>query len=207
MIDDKTYKLPDSNYNLNITDKKRIVMCNSFSINMNHYIGWTTRHNGRYKKTAHYTISLDGKIYEHINPKHTTELFNNTEFDNDTIYVVIENEGWLIEDLNHENCYINYVGNIYNRIDSVCEKKWRNKSFWSPYTEAQFNSAVYLIKHLMLSNNICGDIPVTNIKINSELERYGVLYRSNIDKTYTDLNPCWDFIKFRDKLIDYDKRA
>jgi len=205
MIDDKTYKLPNTNYNLNITDKKRIVMCNSFSVNMNHYVGWLTRNNGRYKKTAHYTISLDGLIYEHINFKFTTELLGETLFDNDTIYVVLENEGWLIKDLNIENSYINYVGNIYNRIDTVCQKKWRNKLFWAPYSEQQFNSSVHLIKHLMLVNNISGDVPITNIKINGEVDQYGVLYRSNIDGKYTDLNPCWDFINFKDKLIDYDK--
>jgi hypothetical protein len=172
---------------------------------MNHYTGWLTRNNGRYKKTAHYTISLDGLIYEHINPKYTTELLGETLFDNDTIYIVLENEGWLIKDLNIENSYINYVGNIYNRIDVVCQKKWRNKLFWAPYSEQQFNSSVHLIKHLMLVNNISGDVPITNIKINGQLDQYGVLYRSNIDGKYTDLNPCWDFINFKDKLIDYDK--
>jgi len=205
MIDDKTYKLPKSNYNLNITDKKRIVIYNSFSVNMNHYIGWLTRNNGSYKKTAHYTILLDGSIYEHINPKFTTELLGDTLFGNDTIYVVLENEGWLIKDLNVENGYINYVGNIYNRIDVVHQKKWRNKLFWAPYSEQQFNSSVHLIKQLMLDNNISGDVPITNVKINGEVDQYSILYRSNIDGKYTDLNPCWDFIKFKDKLIDYDK--
>ena len=148
MIDKETYKLQESHY-LNVeTTKKRIVIGNSFSIDMNHYNGWLNRYNGKYKKTSMYTITIDGKIYEHFNPKYSSEIIDKKDFDESTITILLENEGWLIKDLNDENRYITYVGNIYNRIDEVFVKKWRHNKYWSPYSQKQLDSTVYLINKL-----------------------------------------------------------
>ena len=126
MINKETYQLTDKQYSNVKTIKKRIVIGNSFSVDMNHYSGWLNRYNGKYKRTAMYTISLDGEIYEHFSPEYHSEIIGNKEFDESTITILLENEGWLIKDLNDENRYITYVGNIYNRIDEVFVKKWRH---------------------------------------------------------------------------------
>ena len=66
MINEEKYKLTEKNYYKIETDKKRIVIGNSFSANMDHYTGWLNRYNGGYKKTAMFTITLDGQIYKHF---------------------------------------------------------------------------------------------------------------------------------------------
>mgnify|MGYP000364457399 CR=1 FL=1 len=55
------------------------------------------------------------------------------------ITIVLENEGWLNKDLVSKNKYINYVGHIYNRTDSVIEKNWRGQKYWAPFTKEQIN--------------------------------------------------------------------
>ena len=39
-----------------------------------------------------------------------------------------------------------------------------------------------------------------NTKIDNLFDYTGVLYRSNLDKNYTDLNPSWVFDIFKEKL-------
>jgi hypothetical protein len=200
MIDKKTYKLEDVNY-LNVeTNKKRIIIGNSFSINMNHYNGWVNRYNGKYKKTAMYTISIDGKIYEHFNPKYYSEMIGNEDFDKSTITILLENEGWLIKDLNVENRYITYVGNIYNRIDEVFVKKWRHNNYWAPYTQKQIDSTILLVNKLCSEFGILKNVIHHNTKISDGYTYEGILYKSNLDTNFTDVNPSWDFVGIKEQI-------
>ena len=200
MIDKETYKLEDINY-LNVeTSKKRIVIGNSFSIDMNHYNGWVKRYNGKYKKTAMYTISIEGKIYEHFNPKYHSEIIGNKDFDESTITILLENEGWLIKDLNVKNRYITYVGNIYNRIDEIFVKKWRHNNYWAPYTQKQIDSTILLVNKLCDEFGILKNVVHHNTKISDGYSYEGILYKSNLDTNFTDVNPSWDFVEIKKQI-------
>lgn len=200
MINTKDYILPEKNFNKIETDKKRIVIGNSFSIDMNHYIGWLNRYNGSYKKTAAYTIKLDGTIYQHFDPKYYSIITNDEEFDKSTILIILENEGWLSKDLNNENKYITYNGNIYNRVDEVFIKKWRSNRYWAPYTQKQMESSVYLVNKLCDEFEISKNIINHNTKIYNGYNYEGVLYKSNLNNFYTDVNPSWDFLNFKEQI-------
>jgi len=200
MINDSTYTLPEKNYNKVETNKKRIVIGNSFSIDMQHYTGWLTKYNGKYKKTSAYTIDINGEIHQHFNPKYYSEVTGNNDFDESTILILIENEGWLIKDLNQENKYITYVGNIYNRADEVFVKKWRHNKYWAPYKQEQFDSLLGLLEELCNQFNIPKNVVPHNTKIYNGYSYEGVLYKGNLNKYFTDVNPSWDFLKIKDKL-------
>ncbi len=200
IIDKETYRLESTNYINEETVKNKIVIGNSFSTNMNHYVGWVTRYNGKYKKTANYTVTLDGKIYEHFNPTYYSNFTNNISFDKTIISVVLENEGWLIKDLNNENTYITNIGNIYNRTDDVVIRKWRSNKYWAPYSEKQLESTVKLINKLCDEFDIPMEVIAHNTKITKINDYKGVLYKSNLNNYFTDVNPSWDFINFKDKV-------
>jgi hypothetical protein len=200
MIDRDSYKLTKTNYIPIETDKKRIVIGNSFSVNMNHYTGWLIKYNGNFKRTTAYTIGIDGSIYEHFNPIYYSEIINNSEFDKSSISISIENEGWLIKDLNDENKYITYVGNIYNRTETVFIKKWRGNKYWAPYNEKQIDSLVLLINELCEQFNILKNVVPHNTKISNGHTYEGILYKSNLNSYFTDVSPSWDFITFKDKI-------
>jgi len=200
MINKNTYNLSEKNYISIETDKKRIVIGNSFSVNMDHYVGWLNRYNGNFKRTSPYTIGINGEIYEHFNPKYYSEIINNDDFDKSTISILIENEGWLIKDLNEENKYITYIGNIYNRTEEVFVKNWRGNKYWAPYNENQLNSLVLLINELCERFSIPKNVIPHNTKIKDGYKFDGILYRGNLNSYFTDVNPSWDFITFKDKI-------
>lgn len=200
IINKDTYKLGLTNYIHEETIKNKILIGNTFTTNMNHYVGWVTRYNGKYKKTANYTIKLDGTIYEHFNPKYYSNFTDDISFDKTIISIVLENEGWLIKDLNDENKYINNVGNIYNRVDDVIIRKWRSNKYWAPYSEKQLESTIKLINKLCIEFDIPLEVISHNTKINKVNNYKGVLYRSNLNNYFTDVNPSWDFTNFKDKL-------
>jgi hypothetical protein len=200
IINKDTYKLGLTNYIHEETIKNKILIGNTFTTNMNHYVGWVTRYNGKYKKTANYTIKLDGTIYEHFNPKYYSNFTDDISFDKTIISIVLENEGWLIKDLNDENKYINNVGNIYNRVDDIIIRKWRSNKYWAPYSEKQLESTIKLINKLCIEFDIPLEVISHNTKINKVNNYKGVLYRSNLNNYFTDVNPSWDFTNFKDKL-------
>ena len=57
MINNTEYILSDKNFHKTETNKRRIVIGNSFSVDMTHYIGWLNRYNGNYKvDTENYVV-------------------------------------------------------------------------------------------------------------------------------------------------------
>ena len=122
-----------------------------------------------------------------------------------TITILLENEGWLNKDLTGKNKYINYVGHIYNRKDSIIEKNWRGQKYWAPFTKEQINATVNLTSELCKRFNI----PVKAISHNTNIDNAntykGILYRSNFNKFYTDITPAWDCKDFKTKIERYEK--
>jgi len=200
IIDKESYKLSEKNYNNEVTVKKKIVIGNTFSTDMRHCIGWNKRWNGRYTKTAMFTIDVEGNIYQHFSPNYYSNFLDDIFLSESIISIVLENEGWLMKDLKGENKYINYVGHIYNRKDSVFEKRWRNHKYWAPYTQKQKDSTYKLVKQLCLEF----DIPLKVINHNTNfdgVESYnGILYKSNFEKYYTDVSPAWDCLEMKNKI-------
>lgn len=189
-IDTTSYILNNNNYISKEYDKKQIVLGNTFSTNMNHYIGWTTRLNGNNKKTATYTIDINGKIFNHYNPKFYSNFIGDDNMDKHIISIVIENEGWVLNDIK-KNQFINWVGDIYNK--EIIERKWRGLTHWAPYSKNQYKSAIRLIKFLCSEFDIPNEVVSHNTKIEGLMNYNGVLYRSNFEKYYTDLTPAWNY--------------
>lgn len=204
-FDDETYKLTPKNFIQDKTDKKRIVLGNTFNIDMAHVIGWENRLNGSYKKTAAFTIAKDGTIYKHFDPDFYSEYYKSYDTNSKTITILIENEGWLIKDKNNQ--YINLLNHIYRNTDGVYVKKWRGFQYWAPYTEEQLNAAVYLVNELCKNYNIDNKAINHNTKADVYDSPFGVFYKSNLEPYYTDVNPNWYFDEFKAKLENYEQQA
>jgi len=199
IINDTDYALSENNFFPIECMKTQIVLASTFNHDMKHVTGWQHRHNGKYKKTAAFTIDAAGVVYKHFEPKYYSKFFGNLEIDTKTIVILLENDGWLIKD-EEKNQFINWLGDIYNKPENVIEKRWRKYRYWCPYSQEQFESALELVRKL------CDDfyIPLNaighNTKIDTLSDYHGVIYKSNFDKNYTDLNPSWDCTEFKNKL-------
>jgi N-acetyl-anhydromuramyl-L-alanine amidase AmpD len=199
IIDDLTYQLSSDNYIQRETIKKQIVIGHTHNHDMRHVHGWSHRYNGKYKKTASFTISKEGNIYQHFPPKYKSNFFTNPLLNNRAIVILLENDGWLLKDV-MKNEFITWVGDIYKQSDEIVIKKWRGHTHWSAYTDKQQQSVDELVKFL------CDEfsIPLTTINHNTKVDNVNecesIIYKSNLDKNYTDLSPAWDFEGFKNKI-------
>lgn len=198
-IDYKTYSLDDKNYIKEETDKKIIVFGDTFNTGMSHYFGWKHRLNGSYKKTAHFTITKDGKIYNHFKSSYKSNYLDYNDWNNKSIVVLLENFNWLVKD-EEKNKFITWFNDIYNTTTQVFEKRWRSYFHWEQYTEEQLQSSIDLVKKLCAEHNIPKNVIAHNTKVENLSDFEGILCKGNIDKHFTDLNPSWDFSEFKNKI-------
>lgn len=200
MIIDKTkYKLPTDNYVVNESIKKYIVIGHTSNRDMRHVNGWLHRYNGKFKRTAAFTIDAAGSIYRHFDPRYHSRYFNNSEMDSKSIVILLENEGWLIKDV-VKNEFITWIGDIYKQPTEIVDKKWRGHSLWAPYSNQQIESAKELIQSLCDEFYIPLNAIGHNTKLDNLLDGNTILYKSNLDKHYTDLSPAWDFNRFKEMI-------
>lgn len=198
-IDTLTYELPTDNYIQVESLKKQIVFGNTFNHDMRHVIGWLHRYNGIYKKTAAFTIDAAGVVYQHFDPKFQSRYFNDLDLDKKSIIILLENDGWLLKDT-EKNEFITWIGDIYKHPNQVVERRWRGHNHWAPYNEKQVESAIELVKLLCEEFEIPLASVGHNTMINGIDEFMGVVYKSNIDKHFTDLSPAWPCEEFKNKV-------
>ena len=199
VIDQETYKLPETNYYSTEFKKRQIVLGNSFSESHKHIKGWLNRMGGEYKKTSMFTIDRKGNTFQHFTPDNYSDFTNNKAVDKKIISITIENQGWLQKDL-LKDTYFDWVGNIYKRKVKVIEKRWRGFNYWDPYTAKQLKSCVELINYLCEEYNIPKKCVGHNTYIDGVEFFEGIVYKSNYYKESTDLSPAWDYKKMKDKL-------
>jgi hypothetical protein len=199
MIIDETYLLTTKNYHEIESIKKQIVFGNTLNHDMRHVSGWLHRLNGHYKKTAAFTIDAAGVVYKHFDPKYQSDYFKDLEQNSKTIVILLENDGWLVKD-KEINEFISCLGHIYKEQENIVKKKWRGYDFWAPYSDKQLESAFELVDQLCEEFFIPKTALNNNVK-NDDLNEYmGVLYKSNLNKIYTDLSPAFDFETFKTKI-------
>jgi len=199
VLNEIKYVLSENNYIKEQTKKTQIIIGHTLNDQMRHFFGWQHRYNGNYKKTAAFTIDAAGFIYKHFDPKFKSEFFDSEELNDKSIVILLENYGWLSKD-EEKKQYITWLGDIYNKQIEVTDKRWRNNRYWDTYTVEQTDSCMWLISKLCEEFEIPKKIISHNTKIDNLFEYSGVLYRSNLDKNYTDLNPSWVFDIFKEKL-------
>tara|TARA_R110000796_G_scaffold18980_2_gene57153 strand:- start:16807 stop:17427 length:621 start_codon:yes stop_codon:yes gene_type:complete len=200
VIIDREYKLTEDNYINKEYKKKQIVIGNTFYNDMEHYRYWNSILNGKDKNTAAFTIKLDGSIHEHYNPKYYSKFININDYDKSIIPIVLENEGWLTK-VFRDNKFINWSGDIYNRDEDVINLSWRSKKIWSPYSDEQINSLVYLCKELCTKFDIPLKVVDHNTKIDNIQRKKGIYYRSNYSITHLDVSPAFKFEEFTEKIL------
>jgi N-acetyl-anhydromuramyl-L-alanine amidase AmpD len=181
--------------------KKQIILCHS-AREVNEYLtSLKFRSNGKFDRIPHFVITRDGKVLQLLDPKSKTRYFNNDIMDKDSIVVCLENLGWLMKKPLSEH-YLNWIGNIYKQ--EVCEKKWREYSFWQPYTEEQLESTAKICGELCNEFSIPKRFVGHNTKVENIELFNGITTKSNYNTRFTDLSPAFDFQNFV-KFLDNEQ--
>lgn len=179
--------------------KKQIIIGNTFASDLNHITRWQTRMNGKCKNTAPITILKDGTIHIHFDPKHHSDFMDVKDIDMYAIPIVLENQGWLTKDLQNDR-YLTWVGDIYNEENGVVETRWRNHTYWTPYTDEQVDSLVKVCKYLCERFDIPLETLSHNTYVNLVEDFEGITYKGNFSKYYSDVSPAFKFDEFKNKL-------
>jgi N-acetyl-anhydromuramyl-L-alanine amidase AmpD len=175
---------------------KTQIMLGHTSRNLKDYlISIGIRNNGKYSRIPHYIITKEGKIKELIKPNHISNFFGDKEVDTKIISVLLENNGWLTYK-KQTNRLCDWLGNIYK--GEVFEKKWRNKFFWSTYSEEQLSSLNSLLENLCDNFDIKKEMVGHNVRINGVENFKGIVSRSNYSEFFTDLSPAFNFDKIKE---------
>ena len=153
------------------------------------------RHNGKYDRQPHFIISKEGVVVKTANPKQYTNFFGYKEIDSNIVVVLLENEGWVKPKKNNPRL-CDWLGDIYN--GEVFEKKWRNKLFWSTYTDKQMESLIVLLNDLCVNLKIEKEFIGHNVRVDG-VERFkGIVTRSNYSEYFTDLSPAFNFERIKE---------
>ena len=119
-IDKTTHAVADYNHSRSQSLKSQIVISFSQRLNDYHIVRLKHKEFGLTKKWNTFTIGRDGSIYQHFDSKYYSNFIGNKDADKQSISIVIENMGYLIQSPNGE--YVNWLNEI---CDSYCveEKK------------------------------------------------------------------------------------
>lgn len=210
-IDDTKYVLPVANYYQESFDKKNIVLhhTNGWTVkngkpSMNHYNWWVSHFgekNGRARVATAFSIDYAGNIYQHFDPSmwaYHLGLGKRRNFlDKQSIGIELCNEGYLTKDENGK--FFWYSGKIaipYNREDDEpvhVKEKWRDYSWFAPYSKEQVDSTAWLTKYLSkkyeIKMNIIEDCEYHPELLSGDFD--GVYNHANV-RDYPSSRPKWD---------------
>lgn len=183
-------------------NKNKIILINTFRDIKGYLVSLKYRHNGEYDKIPNYVITKKGEILRLLGDSGYSNIFDDKLLKYNSIVIAIENLGWL-EKNQDRGVNINWIGDIYN--GEPYYKKWRDYDFWDVYTEAQMNSLASLCSEICDRMKINKKFIGHNIKTDINLKFNGILSRSNIYKSYTDVSPSFD-IKLFEKKLENDRK-
>lgn len=196
-IDKKTYKIEPINYYNVDYSKTQIILASSLRKNSNHLIRLKHKDFGKTKKWNTFTITRNGLIYQHYDPKKYTDFIGIKKVDKQSISIVLENIGYLIENSNSD--YVNWINEICDK-DNVFERKWMGYNYWEKFTDKQIITTVELCK------KICEDFNIEKTLIefrnyHKDIAKYnGIVFKSNYYEESGDVNPNIEIPKFNELL-------
>lgn len=196
-IDSTTYQIKEINRYKTQIAKTQIILGLSLRKDSNHIIRLQHKEYGSTKKWNTFTISRNGVVYQHYNPKYHTDFIGIKEVDKNSLSIVFENMGCLYK--TSDDKYINWL-NEYCDEENVFEKSWLGYNFWETITDDQMSSAGELCQYL--SNEF--GIPKTVIDFHhyhKETKKFrGIVFRSNYIEDSNDISPCLDIKKINKSL-------
>jgi hypothetical protein len=196
-IDKETYKIKRENYYVGKHKKNQIILAGSLRKENYHIIHLQHKEYGKSKKWPTFSISREGIIYQHYDPKYYTDFMGKKDIDKYSISVVLENMGMVFFDYEADG----FLNALHEKCDekNVYEKNWRGYSYCEAYTEKQYDSVLNLCLYLCDEFSIPKDSFGFNVYHEETKKFKGIVTRSNFDPDYTDLNPSFNFKRF---LID-----
>ena len=194
-IDKTTYSI--NGFHLEEFDKDLIVLGDTCRKGSKHIDRMLIKDNANSFDWNTYTITREGKIYEHFNPKYYSNHLISDKLNKRAIYILLENMNLLYK---IDDIYYNWLYEVCDD-ENVIVKRWRGEIYWEKYTEKQYESLAYLVKYLKsIFSNIPDYIIESNIYDTDALKQTGILSKSNLFEAFYDLSPVFNFNKLKEMI-------
>lgn len=194
-LDKKTYAIDPKCYMGTKVNKTQIILGGSLRKDSNYIKHLKIKDNGQTKRWCTFTITRDGKVYEHYDPQNLyTDYMGVKEIDKKSISIILENMGMLYFD-NAREAFVNWIDEMCDE-KLVYERQWKNYRYWEKYSDQQYDALANLCSTLCKEHKINLDCVGHNVFDPDAVDFKGIVTRSNIDSDYTDLNPSFDYQKF-----------
>lgn len=190
-IDKTTFKADNDNYYQTNKAKTQIVIAFSFRKGNNHILRMKNKEYGKSKEWNTYTISRDGSVYQHFDPKNHTDFLGKKEFDHKIISIVLENMGFLYFE---NGIYTNWL-NEECEPENVGFKKFEIFNNWEKFTEEQINSLVLLCDELCVEFSIPKEFIGFDCYVKEIPKLKGIAFKSNYFEVGF-INPLFNMDEF-----------
>ena len=138
-VDNITYGVKEINHYKTQNVKNQIVLATSLRKGSYHITRLQHKEFGKTKRWNTFTVTRDGVIYQHYNPKFHSDFLGIKEADKQSISIVLENMGSLFQTPSGK--HINWLNEICDE-ENVIEKNYLGYSYWENFTEEQIISTV-----------------------------------------------------------------
>lgn len=196
-VDNITYGVKEINHYKTQNVKNQIVLATSLRKGSYHITRLQHKEFGKTKRWNTFTVTRDGVVYQHYNPKFHSDFLGIKEADKQSISIVLENMGSLFQTPSGK--HINWLNEICDE-ENVIEKNYLGYSYWENFTEEQIISTVELCKKLSKEFNIPKNCMEFHYFHKDTLKFRGIVFRSNYIQDSSDINPLFDIEKFNAML-------
>lgn len=189
-----------SKYNNSFNDnnftykKNKILLLNTSMKEDDYFSRLYTQNQNNY---PHFFINEKGEMFQLYDETkyYNSTITNNLLINRHSIIIAIENLGWLKQVGSIEDNDLGYV-NWYNILvpeNDVFKKDYRNQKYWHTYSKNIYTSLKLLLPHLIKKHKIKKDYIKHCFEYENIDEYEGILTRSNICSSYTDVSPAFNF--------------
>jgi len=199
--DSETYWIKEENRYKTTTPKTQIILATSLRKDHNHIIRLQHKDFGKSKRWSTYSISRDGLVYQHYDPKNRADFMGVKEIDKQSISIVLENMGSLFEMPNGK--YVNWLNEVCEN-ERVVEKTWLGYKQWEMFSPEQLEACAELC------NSLCDEFGIHKRIMDfhhyhKDTQRFkGIVFKSNYLENTSDINPLFDSAEF-DKMLVHNE--
>lgn len=197
-IDKLTYKIKSDNRYKTKNPKTQIVIATSLRKDNHHITRLKHKDFGQTKKWNTYTISREGKVYQHYDDTYHTDFLGIKEGDKRSISIVLENMGALFQT---GNKHINWLNEVCEK-ENVVEKEWFGYYFWERFPDEQINSLIELCGELCEKHGIPKEF-IDFFHYHKEIHKFkGIVFRGNYIEDSSDMTPLLEIPKLSVMLLN-----
>jgi hypothetical protein len=198
-IDNLTYGIKEFNHYKTQNVKNQIILATSLRKGSFHITRLKHKEFGKTKRWNTFTITREGLVFQHYNPKFHSDFLGIKEADKQAISIVLENMGSLFE--TPAGKHINWLNEECDE-ERVITKNWFGYSYWETFTDEQIQSTADLCVELCEEFNI-PKVCIDFHHFHKDTVKFrGIVFRSNYIQDSSDINPLFDIEKFNGLLKD-----